>query len=65
MGVDAVNKNRNDEVYEIVKHKKAVMVLAKNRAFRTRLPVQPKALSCFCFFCLWPKMQATRLTGGS
>jgi hypothetical protein len=37
----------------------------KNLVLRTRLPVQLKALACFCLFGLWPKIQATRFTDGS
>jgi len=41
------------------------LILAQNRVLCARLPVQLKALACFCLFGLWPKIQATRFTGGS
>jgi len=33
------------------------VILAQNRVLCTRLPVQLKALACFCLFGLWPKIQ--------
>ena len=32
-------------------------ILARNRVLRTRMPVQLKALACFCLFGLWPKIE--------
>ena len=46
-------------------HTDCLLFVIKPGALRPVTTATLKALTCFCLFGLWPKIQATRFAGGS